>query len=127
MTNEPERRGGYIMAYFDDGNDSKILDKQCQQCLFRDKQCPIYLAQGLYNYDQMQAGQGALRQCMVLLVDDGGTCQIKKLLDTECKELAKKKRLLDTYTSLWEQYERSAKRGDYRDNADHVNILMMEV
>ncbi len=68
------------MAYFQDGTESKILDEECRSCVLGQGTCPIYLAQCLFNFEQMQDGQERLMQILHLLIDDGGICQVKKLM-----------------------------------------------
>ncbi len=69
------------MAYFSNGSEGEILDRQCRLCLGWDSACPIALVQMLYNYDQVDKGREKLRDAMSLLIDDDGVCQMKKQLD----------------------------------------------
>jgi len=70
------------MAYFSNSSEGMILDEQCMECyLPDDAPCPILLVQGLYNYDQMKAGNKKLREAMNILINDKGGCQMKPILD----------------------------------------------
>ena len=70
------------MAYFSNGSEGSVLDKQCNDCrVADDAPCPILLVQLLYNYKQLDEGNEKLREAINLLIDDGGTCQMKPLID----------------------------------------------
>lgn len=84
------------MAYFPNSSAGEILDSQCNDCPLgwgwnNDKQttlfpkdvakpCPVAWVQQYYNYDQCDAGQEKLRECLSSLVNDDGECQVRKLL-----------------------------------------------
>lgn len=94
------------MAYFESGNKSKVLDKQCLTCPLGIYQCPVYTVQSLFNFDQMEEGNDKLRQSMLFLVDDAGVCQVKQLLEQSCQELEQKYRMLHQYAFVLKQLDR---------------------
>jgi hypothetical protein len=94
------------MAYFENGNKSKVLDKQCLTCPLGNYQCPVYTVQSLFNFDQMEEGNDKLRQSMIFLVDDAGVCQVKQLLDQSCQDLEQKYRMLHQYAFVLKQLDR---------------------
>lgn len=70
------------MAYFSNGAEGGYLDAQCGECPLRDDApCPILLVQSLYNYEQLDKGNGKLREAMNLLIDEGGNCKMKPLIE----------------------------------------------
>jgi len=81
-------KGGGEMAFFEDGKRSGILDKQCQACPFQSTQCPVYMVQGLYNFEQMRTGQQNLRDCLTFLVDDAGKCRVREMLQHVCQDVS---------------------------------------
>jgi hypothetical protein len=82
------------MAYFENGNESNVLDKQCLTCPLGNYQCPVHMIQSLFNFDQMEEGNDQLRQCMIFLVDDAGVCQVKRLMDQSYQDLGQKYHML---------------------------------
>ncbi len=68
------------MAYFPNGSSGEVLDRQCADCPLGDGPCPVMLVQQVYNYDQLDEGQEKLREAMTILVDDEGTCHVRKQL-----------------------------------------------
>jgi hypothetical protein len=77
----PHNFEGVSMAYFANGTEGMIFDKQCAECPLWDKACPIYLVQLEYNYSQCNEKNGDLRAAMNLLVDKKGICQMKPLIE----------------------------------------------
>ena len=71
------------MAYFENGTASECLDKTCQSCPLGSRLCPVYLAQNLFNFDQIHEGKELIMRCLHFLVDDEGVCQIKKLIEEQ--------------------------------------------
>ncbi len=69
------------MAYFQNGTESEMLDAECKTCALGNDTCPVYLAQCLFNSDQMREGQERIMQLLHLLIDDDGICQVKRLLE----------------------------------------------
>ena len=65
------------MAYFPNASSADVLERQCEECPVGD-QCPIAAVHFLFNYDQLD--QEKLREAMRILVDDEGTCQLRKEL-----------------------------------------------
>jgi len=94
------------MAYFESGDKSKVLDKQCLTCPLGNYQCPVYTVQSLFNFDQMEEGNEKLRQSMIFLVDDAGVCQVKQLLEQSCQDLEQKYRMLQQYAFVLKQLDR---------------------
>jgi len=94
------------MAYFEDGNASVVLDEQCSDCPLGEKQCPVYMAQTLFNFEQISEENTALRQCLLFLVDDAGVCQVKKMIETVCQDLDQRYRFLNQYAFLLKQFNK---------------------
>ena len=72
------------MAYFANGTEGEILDRQCADCIHEDLSalCPVYHIMMTYNYDQLDKGQEKLRACLnILIQDEGGLCAMKPLID----------------------------------------------
>jgi hypothetical protein len=72
------------MAYFSNGTEGIVLDNQCAVCPVGrnpDLQCPVLLLQLAYNYEQLGKGQDKLREAITCLVDEQGTCLMKKALE----------------------------------------------
>ncbi len=65
------------MAYFSNGSEGKVFDKQCTKCKYGDKPCPIALVQNLYNYDAVnnEVASNILNE----LVRQDGTCTMWQL------------------------------------------------
>lgn len=63
------------MAYFSNGSDGYILDKQCADCPLGDGPCPVALIHAIYNYDQIDVPK--LREAMNMLVNEEGICQMR--------------------------------------------------
>ncbi len=70
-----------VMAYFSNGSDGEYFERQCEDCPFGDKGCPVLRAHLMYNYDQI--GNKGLRAALNMLVDEHGDCQVKKFLVPE--------------------------------------------
>ena len=68
------------MAYFSNGTEGDILDRQCAECLPHDP-CPIAKVQVRFNYTQCKKGQEELRRCMNMLVDEEGQCLMKQYVE----------------------------------------------
>ena len=66
------------MAYFANSTEGDTLEIQCEDCLLV---CPVYSAQSLFNYDQHGDGQEKLKQCLEILIDKDGVCQMKKAME----------------------------------------------
>ena len=68
------------MAYFSNGSEGEILERQCDDCPLggEGKACPVLGVHLFYNYDQI--GNDDLRNAMNVLVDDKGVCQVRKEL-----------------------------------------------
>lgn len=67
------------MAFFRNGTESMILDKQCAECLITGF-CPVLWVQSDYNYKQID--NEMLREAINQLVNDiTGECQMKKAID----------------------------------------------
>jgi len=94
------------MAYFENGNQSEVLDEQCLTCPLGNHQCPVYTVQSLFNFDQMEGGNDKLRQCMIFLVDDAGVCQVKQLIDQSCQDIEQKYRTLHQFAFVLKQLNR---------------------
>ena len=94
------------MAYFENGNKSKVLDKQCLTCTLENYQCPVHTVQSLFNFDQMAEGNDKLRQCMTFLVDDAGVCQVKRLIDLSYRDLGQKYRMVHQFAFVLKQLNR---------------------
>jgi len=94
------------MAYFENGNGSKVLDEQCLTCPLGIYQCPVYTVQSLFNFNQMDDGNNELRQSMLFLVDDAGICQVKRLIDQSCQDLEQKYRMLHQCAFVLKQLDR---------------------
>ena len=77
------------MAYFPNGTAGEHLDKQCADCIHEDPEagCPLALVQMEFNYSQHNKGQAKLRECLTLLINDHGDCQMKKQIDKYYKKL----------------------------------------
>ena len=72
------------MAYFSNGTEGIVLDNQCAVCpvgRHPDLPCPVLLVQLAYNYQQVDKGQEKLREAIDCLVDEQGTCLMKKALE----------------------------------------------
>jgi hypothetical protein len=72
------------MAYFSNGAEGIVLDNQCAVCPVGrqpDLPCPVFLVQLAYNYQQVDEGQDKLRDCLTCLVDEQGTCLMKKAIE----------------------------------------------
>jgi hypothetical protein len=72
------------MAYFSNGTEGIVLDNQCAVCpvgTHPDLPCPVLLVQLAYNYEQLGKGQDKLREAITYLVDEQGTCLMKKALE----------------------------------------------
>lgn len=68
------------MAYFSNSSEGEVLDIQCQEChIPNDAPCPVLWVQQNYNYDQVR--NQLARAIISCLVDDNGTCQMKKQID----------------------------------------------
>lgn len=39
------------MAYFSNGSEGEVFDRQCAKCKYGEKPCPISAVQMIYNYD----------------------------------------------------------------------------
>jgi len=63
------------MAYFSNGSDGAILDRQCLDCPLGDGPCPIAVIHAIYNYDQCDVPK--LREAMNILVNEDGICQMR--------------------------------------------------
>lgn len=94
------------MAYFDSGSAAEILDRQCTSCPFGEYQCPVYMAQSLFNCDQMMDGKRELKDCLTFLVDDAGICQVKKLMMQSCEDLVRRHRVIEQYAFLLKQFDK---------------------
>lgn len=72
------------MAYFSNGSEGEILDRQCAECpVGRDPQaqCPVLLAQSVWNYDQIKNGQRTeVSRVLDLLVNQEGICLMRKAM-----------------------------------------------
>lgn len=66
------------MVYFSNNSDGEILDVQCADCPMGGGGCPVAQVQHLYNYDQLRDGQEKLQEAMSMLIDDKGTCRVRK-------------------------------------------------
>ena len=66
------------MAYFPNGSSGEVLDMQCADCPLGDGPCPVALVQMTFNYDQCDDSEAKLRQAMTYLVNDEGTCEVRK-------------------------------------------------
>jgi hypothetical protein len=72
------------MAYFSNGTEGTVLDNQCAVCPVGrqpDLPCPVFLVQLQYNYEQLGKGQDKLRGAITCLVDERGTCLMKKAIE----------------------------------------------
>ncbi|MCK9274831.1 MAG: hypothetical protein M0P57_07060 [Syntrophales bacterium] len=86
------------MAYFQNGTDSELIDNECRNCELGKELCPVYLAQCLFNFEQMEEGKERLMQVLHLLIDDNGTCQMKKLIEKRNQEQGKRKEYAAYYS-----------------------------
>jgi len=85
------------MAYFANGSEGDILDRQCSDCPlgagWNDpsqktmfdvdapmRPCPVALVQSLFNYTQCKDGQEKLREAMNCLINEKGICQVREQL-----------------------------------------------
>lgn len=85
------------MAYFSNGSEGEILDRQCSDCplgagwndpnqkrLFADeapmRPCPVAYVQFQFNYKQCEKGQERLREAMNFLINEKGVCQVREQL-----------------------------------------------
>jgi hypothetical protein len=64
------------MGYFANGTDGAIWEsKNCDNCVHNpsdpDKECPIMLIHGLYNYDQKNKGNEDLHEVLDILIPIG--------------------------------------------------------
>jgi hypothetical protein len=72
------------MAYFSNGTEGAVLDEQCVVCpvgRHPNLPCPVLLLQLAYNYRQVDEGQEPLREAMNCLVNERGTCLMKKAME----------------------------------------------
>jgi len=73
------------MAYFSNGREGEVFNRQCSLCRYRYEACPIALVQFMYNYDACNnaTAQGILN----MLVSNDGTCAMfKEFKDDFSKE-----------------------------------------
>ena len=61
------------MAYFPNGSSGEAFEELCSDCEHYPI-CSVYSVQNLFNYDQCDEGQAKLRQCLNILVQEGGVC-----------------------------------------------------
>lgn len=73
------------MAYFPNGCSGEVLDEQCAECLPYDP-CPIALVQGEFNY--VQCNNPEIERLLNLLVDEDGTCLMRKFVSPRLKDPA---------------------------------------
>lgn len=68
------------MAYFTSGSDPSgdIFHDQCGTCIFGHGPCPIALIQVTMNYEQNKDKTGTATEIMEILVDDNGTCNMRR-------------------------------------------------
>ncbi len=71
------------MAYFSNGTEGAILERQCKECQIDDDICPILAMQLEYNYAQCK-NELAIK-IMNTLVDEDGICQMFELVNKEAK------------------------------------------
>lgn len=64
------------MAYFSNGSEGMVFDRQCGRCKFGDKPCPIAFIQMEYNYDQHKDTSGVATKILDTLVKNDGTCTV---------------------------------------------------
>ncbi len=72
------------MAYYPNGTAGEYLENQCIECIHGqadDVGCPVAFVQTSYNYRQLDDGKEKLKECMTLLINDSGDCQVKVLID----------------------------------------------
>jgi len=72
------------MAYFSNGTEGDIFD--CENCKYKDKACPIFAVQFLYNYDS--CNNETARKILDTLVQNGKS-------NCEFYEMAKEDLFLD--------------------------------
>ncbi len=65
------------MAQFSNSSDGAAFDNECSTCKFGENACPIAVAQTMYNYDQVN--NEAATAILNTLVENDGTCKMKKL------------------------------------------------
>ncbi len=66
------------MGYFPNGIAGTKLCEQCAHCPLGDQPCVVYVAQITYNSKQHDEGQDLLKEALNLLIDDEGTCLLKR-------------------------------------------------
>jgi hypothetical protein len=71
------------MAYFANGTEGMVFDKQCAKCKYGDKPCPIALDQFTYNYDA--CNNKVASNILDILVSDNGTCEMYKNFEDDFK------------------------------------------
>ena len=59
--------------------DEEILEKQCEYCQMGSS-CPVARAYYSFNYEKAEEGQEKLKECLELLIDSEGFCQIGGIL-----------------------------------------------
>lgn len=71
------------MAYFSNGCEGEILDKQCAECpVADDAPCPILYVQMTYNYEQIVNGERSMvSDVMDCLIGDDGQCKMKPIIE----------------------------------------------
>lgn len=74
------------MAYFANSTEGETLDVQCDQCIHEDPDagCPIALVQMEYCYSQI--GNKLLEECLNMLINEKGICQMKPVIEKYCQE-----------------------------------------
>ncbi|MCP4984921.1 MAG: hypothetical protein GY928_02295 [Colwellia sp.] len=69
------------MAYFANGSEGMVFDKECASCKYGDKPCPIALVQITYNYDA--CNNPVASKILDGLINNDGTCEMKKEFKTD--------------------------------------------
>jgi len=94
------------MAYFENGTAAEALDRQCESCPLGAYQCPVYMVNSLYNFDQMLEGKEELRDCLLFLVDDTGRCKVRQLVEASCEKSEDRRKTLHQYAFVLKQFEK---------------------
>ena len=65
------------MAYFSNGSEGEVFDRQCDRCKYGDDCCPIAWVQVDYNYDA--CNNKVATEILNSLVKQDGTCAMREM------------------------------------------------
>jgi len=110
------------MAYFSNSTEGMLLDNQCADCILGESECPIALAQNLFNYDAVN--NKVATDILNTIVDNEKGC----VLYTKFQKLLKRKAVVYwlSKTKEYPSIERPISIDDIREPEELINYLLRQ-